>query len=63
MGGARLHEAVAVLTDIAFARRDTSIDQVRSALAPTTRSGRSSKRRKPKTRPRRSARSPRSRRV
>jgi hypothetical protein len=41
--GQPLNELVATLTDITFPERETTIDQVRAAVKPTTRKGRSAK--------------------
>jgi len=41
--GQPLNELVATLTDITFPERETTVDQVRAAVKPTTRKGRSAK--------------------
>jgi len=45
MCGAALHQEAAVLVDIAFPEQETTVDQIRSALRPSTRMGRSGKKR------------------
>ena len=42
--GQPLNEVIATATDIAFPGQETTLDQVRAAVKPTTRRGRSAKR-------------------